>query len=382
MIKYKRHFHTPKGSFFLFGPRGTGKTTLIHDLKLAKTEITLLDEGKYQGLLANPHLFYEELSTLSPNSWVFIDEIQRLPNLLNEVHRLMESKHLKFAMTGSSARKLRRTGVNLLAGRAVNRYLYPLTPMEMGNDFDLDSALRQGTIPLVVNSEDPEDTLKSYVQNYLKEEIQAEALVRNLAGFSRFLPIAALFHGQTLNLSNIARDSEVQRPTVQGFFEVLEDTLLVKRLEAFEPKLRVRERKKSKFYFIDSGIVRTLKKNRGPVAIEEKGSLLEGLIFMLLSFQKDSFNEIDDIFYWSPAEAKLTEVDFLLKKGQELFAVEVKVTEKIRPDDLKGLKAIKELPRVKRRILVCGTKTARQTEDGIEIISFQNFFKLLKTREL
>ena len=221
-------FYNAQIQFFLLGPRGVGKTTLIRSLKLASHEISLLDETRYQHYLARPGSFYEQLYVLKKGSWVFVDEIQRLPNLLNEIHRLIEDKKLHFILTGSSARKLRKAGVNLLAGRAVYRYLYPLTPMEMGKSFSLELALETGTIPLIWNAEDKRDTLKSYVQVYLKEEIQAEAIVRNLSGFARFLPVAALFHGQTINLSNIARDCEVARPTVSGFFQILEDTFAFK----------------------------------------------------------------------------------------------------------------------------------------------------------
>jgi predicted AAA+ superfamily ATPase len=380
--KYPRIFSFPKSSFFLFGPRGTGKTTLIEDRLRAQLEISLLDEERYQTYLAQPGLFYEEISRLKAGDWVFIDEIQRLPGLLNEVHRLIEKKKIKFAMTGSSARKLKRVGVNLLAGRAVSRKLFPLTPMEMGADFDLNQVLAIGSLPLVIQAEDPEETLKFYVQNYLKEEIQAEAIVRNLAGFSRFLPIAALFHGQTINLANIGRDAGVQRPTVQGFFEVLEDTLLVRKLEAFTSHLRVREKKRPKFYFIDPGIVRAIKKERGTVSTEEQGALFEGLIFTLLEFQKEAYGDIDDIHYWSPAEAKITEVDFLVRRGKKLIAIEVKSGERIRPEDLKGLKAIGELKGIERRILVYRGKLDRTTEEGIEILSFQSFVKLLSKREI
>ncbi len=380
--KYRRLFVQPKSSFFLFGPRGTGKTTLMEDLGLAQHEVSLLDEERYQRYLAHPGLFYEELVRLDPGSWVFVDEIQRLPGLLNEVHRLIEKKKLKFALSGSSARKLKRAGVNLLAGRAVSRSLYPLTPMEMGDDFQLNQSLAVGSLPLIIQSEDPEDTLKAYVQTYLKEEIQAEAIVRNLSGFSRFLPIAALFHGQILNLANIARDAGVQRPTAQGFFEILEDTLLAQKLEPFSARLRVREKKRPKFYFIDAGIVRALKKARGDVSQEELGALFEGLIYMLLRFQKDTYGDIDEIRYWSPAEAQLTEVDFLVTIGNEHVAIEVKSGDSVRPDDLKGLRAIADLKGVKRRILVHRGKSDRMTDDGIEILTFQSFVRLLEKREI
>ena len=382
MQLYARLFECPKSSFFLLGPRGTGKTTLVRSLRLASHEVSLLDEEKFQQYLARPGTFYEELYSLKPGAWAFIDEIQRLPNLLNEIHRLIEDKKLRFILTGSSARKLRRAGVNLLAGRASTRYLYPLTPMEMGEDFCLETALETGTIPLVHNAEDRRETLKSYVQTYLKEEIQAEAIVRNLAGFSRFLPVAALLHGQTINLSNIARDCEVGRPTVSGFFQILQDTLLLKTLSAYDAKLRVRERKRAKCYFIDPGLVRAIKHHYGPLTGEEKGPLFEGLIFTLLRFQQDTFGDIEELCYWSPAESKHVEVDFLLTQGKDRIAIEAKSTSHLRPEHLKGLQAISELKGIRRRMLVYGGSSRRTTQDGIDIFPFPDFVELLRTRTL
>ena len=379
---YPRLFQCPKSSFFLLGPRGTGKTTLIRHLNLARQEISLLDEERYQQYLAKPGLFYQQLRAHPPGEWIFVDEIQRLPNLLNEVHRLIEDNKLHFVLTGSSARKLRRSGVNLLAGRAVSRTLYPLTPMEMGQDFSLPRALETGTIPLICHAQDKREALKSYVHHYLKEEIQAEAIVRNLGGFSRFLPISALLHGQTINLSNVARDCGVARPTVVGFFQILQDTLLLKTLSAYDAKLRVRERKRSKCYFIDPGLVRAIKGQYGPLGAEEKGPLFEGLIFTLLMFQKDTYGDIDDICYWAPAQARKTEVDFLLIRGREKIAIEVKATESIHSEHLKGLGAIAALKGIKRRILVYWGNDNLTTDEGIEIHSFASFVGLLQNREL
>ncbi len=208
---------------------------------------------------------------------------------------------------------------------------------------------------------------------YLREEIQAEALVRNLPGFSRFLPVSALFHGQEINTASLARDAGVARTTVGGYLEILEDTHLAARLPAYEGRLRVREKKHAKLYWVDPGLVRTLKKQRGPVAAEEKGPLLEGFVFMLLRAHGAAKRAWDGIHYWSPAEAKLTEVDFLLTQGKEKKAVEVKAAPRLREDHLRGLRAIDGLAGLKRRVLVYLGNSVLKTEDGIEVWPFETF---------
>ena len=200
---YSRLTRLPRQSFFLLGVRGVGKSTWVRRQLPDALRIDLLDEARYHDYLADPSLFAAELASSPPGSRVVVDEIQRLPSLLNEVHRFIEERRLKFALLGSSARKLKAAGVNLLAGRALHRTMHPLTPAELGGDFDLDSALEWGTIPLVWVSDERREVLESYVQLYLREEIRAEALVRNLPGFARFLPIAALCHGQVVNISGL-----------------------------------------------------------------------------------------------------------------------------------------------------------------------------------
>ena len=251
----KRILNPPSQSFFLLGPRGTGKSTWLRALFPDAHLIDLLSEATYQGLLANPASLANQLRAVHPGKWVIIDEVQRLPALLNEVHRFIEQKRLKFVLCGSSARKLKRSGVNLLAGRALNRSMHPFVPEELGESFDVDNALQFGLLPIVWDSVEKSETLTAYAQLYLKEEIQAEALVRNLSGFARFLPIAALYQGQTLNVSNIAREAGIARTTVVGYLEILEETLLCFRLPAFEAKMRVRERKLFKWYWCDPGLV-------------------------------------------------------------------------------------------------------------------------------
>ena len=370
---YTRSLKPKKHSFFLLGPRGTGKSTWINIHYKGAKVINLLDEELYQNYLADISLFYHSVKTLKPHSWVVVDEIQRLPQLLNEVHRLMEEQKLKFVLTGSSARKLRRKGVNLLGGRAYRHFMYPFTPKELGKDFTLNSILQYGSIPLVQMQKDKKNALISYVQMYLKEEIREEALVRNLSGFVRCLPVLALYHGQVINISSTARDAGVTRSTIKGFIEILEDTLLLNVLPAFEAKLRVRERKHPKIYWVDPGLVRACKKQLGPLSIEEKGSLFEGFVYMCLKVKMEYENFCDEIYYWSSARGTTNcEVDFLLKRGKEFTAIEVKTTKKVRSEDLKGLKAIAELKGVKQRLLVY-LGHIRLKKEGVEIVPFSVF---------
>jgi predicted AAA+ superfamily ATPase len=368
-----RRLSLPKGSFFLLGPRGTGKSTWVRQAVPGASRIDLLDEARYQTYLADPGQFAAELRATRSGSWVIVDEIQRLPGLLNEIHRSIEEQRLKFALTGSSARKLRRAGTNLLGGRARQLTMFPFVPEELGHHFRLERALQQGTLPLVWDADEPEETLRAYVQTYLKEEIQAEAALRNLPGFARFLPVAALMHAQTFNASAIARDAGVTRPTVQSYLQILEDTLLATTLHAFESRLRVRERRTPKLYLFDPGVIRALKKARGPLIAEERGALFEGFIFTLLRFYAERAALYDDVSYWSPAEARTTEVDFLLSRGKKRLAIEVKTARTLRPADLRGLRAIADLPGLTRRILVFLGPTRLTSSDGVEALPFADF---------
>ena len=366
-----------KDNIFFFGVRGSGKTKLLKRLFPSALYIDLLDEPLYQDYLLNVGKFYETVSVFRNDGLVIVDEIQKMPNLLNEVHRLIESSDRHFILTGSSARKLKAKGVNLLGGRAGIRYLHPFTPEELGEDFNLDQALRYGLIPIVWSSHNKDERLKDYAETYLKEEIKAEALVRHLPSFTRFLQVAGLFHGQVVNMSAVARESQISRDVVRDFFSILEDTMLGFFLPAYYPKLRLREQKSSKFYLIDPGLARALKKNFGPVSVEEKGFLFEGLVAQLLRAYKDYRNLYEDIYYWSSLESK-TEVDFLLKRGEELIAIEVKAKHDVFSQDYRGLRAIGGLTSVKRRIVVYLGKTIRKTEEGIEIWPFDFFCKNLK----
>ena len=373
----KRILNPPSQSFFLLGPRGTGKSTWLRALFPDAHLIDLLSEATYQGLLANPASLANQLRAVHPGKWVIIDEVQRLPALLNEVHRFIEQKRLKFVLCGSSARKLKRSGVNLLAGRALNRSMHPFVPEELGEPFDVDNALQFGLLPIVWDSVEKSETLTAYAQLYLKEEIQAEALVRNLSGFARFLPIAALYQGQALNVSNIAREAGIARTTVVGYLEILEETLLCFRLPAFEAKMRVRERKLPKWYWCDPGLVRAIKRSSGVLIPEETGALFEGLVAQLLRAYIDYRRIFDVMYYWAPAGSVKTEVDFILLRNREFVAVEVKSGRVFSKRWCRGLRAIADLKGLQRRVIVYPHGPLLRTEDGIDVMSFDYFAGLL-----
>jgi predicted AAA+ superfamily ATPase len=379
---YKRIYKPADQSCFIFGPRGVGKSTWARALFQHAHWIDLLDEALYLSYLADPELFASELRTLSPGSWVIVDEIQRIPALLNQVHRFIEERGLRFMLLGSSARKLKTAGTNLLAGRALMSRMYPLIPEELGSDFCIEDVLASGSIALIHQATNRKEALRAYVELYLREEIRAEALVRNLSGFTRFLPIAALFHGQVINTAGIARDAGVARTTVAGYVDILEDTLLAFRLPAFEARLRVRERQHPKLYWIDPGLVRAIKKQFGPVAVEETGALLEGWVATLLRVYGETREILDEWFYWAPAESRQTEVDFVLKRGNEFLAIEVKSAPRISHQHLRGLMAIGDLEGIVRRVAVYMGKRELKTEHGIEIWPLEKFLDCLARNRL
>ncbi len=379
---FQRMVQLPRASFFLLGVRGVGKSTWANAALPAAHRIDLLEERRHHDYLSDPGLFAAELAALKPGSWVIVDEVQRLPSLLNEVHRFIESRRLKFALLGSSARKLRAAGTNLLAGRAQRKLMFPLTVAEMGADFDTAKTLRHGSVPLILAAEDRDAALEAYVQLYLREEIRAEALVRNLPGFVRFLPIAALFHGQAISVAGIARDAGVARMTVDGYLEILEDTLLVYRLPGYEAKLRVRERKHPKLYWTDPGLVRAVKRQLGPLTEEETGPLFEGLVLHLLRAHAEEQKLYAELTYWAPAQAMRTEVDFLLRREREFLAIEVKASRRFDTSMISGLRAIAELPGMVRRILVYDGDRVLRVDENIEVWPIRRFSEALALGKL
>ena len=326
MAMYTRHLAVPARSFFLFGPRGTGKTTWLRQVLPKALWFDLLRTQTFLDLTQRPDAFRQQVEAMRRGSWVVVDEVQRLPGLLHEVHALI-SEHgrgYRFALSGSSARKLKRLDVDLLAGRVINRQFFPLTAAEVGYDVEIDRVLRFGMLPQV--RADPKyatDTLDAYVSNYLREEIQQEALVRRLDSFARFLQVAAMMNGQIANVSGIARDAAVARLTVQGYFEVLIDTLIGFWLPAWRPRAKVKEVQSPKFYLFDPGVVRALAgRLREPLDGLERGFLLETWVLHELRAAVALQNLGGELRYWRTPSG--SEVDFVWTRGGRAVGIEVK----------------------------------------------------------
>ena len=326
----------PSRSFLLLGPRGTGKTTWLRAVLPDAHWYNLLLDRELLRLMREPGLFRREIDALPSRSWVVVDEVQKLPSLLNEVHDALASapRRWRFALTGSSARKLRRGEANLLAGRVVGRRLYPLTFAELRSAPSIDDLLRFGALPLVRTERTVAgriDLLEAYVETYLTQEIRAEALVRNLDSFTRLLEVAALANGQVTNVASLARDAAIARPTVQGYFDVLEDTLIGAWLPAWRPRAKVKEVSRPKFYLFDCGVVRALSRRlREPLEGAERGVLLETLIFHELRAQIAYSNCGGSLaYYGTPSRS---EVDFVWSRGRRNVGIEVKASERWRPE--------------------------------------------------
>lgn len=344
MSEYKRLLQLPtqgKHSVFLFGPRGTGKTSWIKQHLPAILYIDLLETNNYQTFLANPAQLQARIPSDFTN-WVVIDEIQKIPELLNEVHRLIEKHQYRFLLTGSSARTLRRKGVNLLAGRAFEYRMHPLTCDEMGKDFSLQTALTFGLLPFVYSEgDDPQHYLDSYITTYLREEVQQEALVRNIGEFSRFLQVASFSQGQPINYSEIARESSIERRVVSHYFELSHDLLLSRTLPVFTKKAKRRLTAQPKFYFFDVGVYRAIRP-RGPLDMLEEidGAALETLFLQHLIAFNDYGRLGYEFYYWRTSNQ--VEVDFVAYGERGLFAFEIKRKRTISSRDLAGLKVFGE----------------------------------------
>ena len=339
---FTRLFHLPNHSFFLFGPRGTGKTTWLRHVLPDALWFDLLRTQTFLSLTRQPESFRQQVEARPKGSWVVVDEVQRLPSLLNEVHALIaERGHAhRFALSGSSARKLKRMDVDLLAGRAINRQFFPLTAAELNYDFDLDRVLRFGLLPQIHAEPDfALDVLEAYVANYIREEIQQEAIIRNLDSFSRFLEVAALMNGQIANVSGLARDAAVARPTVQGYFATLVDTLIGIWLPAWRTRVKVKEVASPKFYLFDPGVVRALAgRLREPLDGAERGFLLETWILHELRAAMATQDTGGQLHYWRTPSG--SEVDFVWTRGPHAVGLEVKAATTWRHEYGASLKAL------------------------------------------
>lgn len=340
-------------SIFLFGPRGTGKTSWLKAHIPNALYLDLLDFSLYSQLQANP----SRLEGLIPpgfKEWVIIDEVQRIPELLNEVHRLIESKKLRFVLTGSSARSLRKKGTNLLAGRALTYNMHPLVIQEMGADFNLAHALKFGLLPVAATHADPKKYLESYVQTYVKEEVLQEGLTRNIGAFTRFLEAASFSQGQVLNVSEVARELGINRQMVATYFEILEDLLLGVRISAFSQRAKRKVIAHQKFYFFDTGVYKNLRP-MGPLDTQEEfeGSALETLFFQSLLAINDYYALGYKIFFWRTVEGQ--EVDFVIYGPKGLHAFEIKRSANLTPKAFAGLKYFgQDYPEAKLSLLFLG----------------------------
>ncbi len=375
-----RFFQVPDGHFFLLGPRGTGKTSWTLQQFPGALRVDLLDPATLRELAARPERLREQIAAALQTETVVIDEVQKLPELLEVVHGLIEEKRkLRFVLTGSSARKLRRGGVNLLGGRATSRTMHPFLAAELGKHFDLSTALRVGMLPVLRGARDPAEMLRGYNGLYLREEVQAEGLVRNIGAFSRFLEGISFSHASVLNLANVARECQVNRKTVEGFLEILEDLLLAFRLPVFTRRAKRALAAHPKFFFFDAGVFRA---NRpvGPLdsTVEIEGAALEGLVAQHLRAWCDTSQGDHQLSYWQTRTGN--EVDFVVYGASGLYAVEVKHTDRVRPEDLRGLKAFAEDYPESQRVLVYRGRD-RLLRDGILILPAAEFLLALRPNQ-
>ncbi len=361
-------------TLFLFGPRQTGKTSIINKQLGNFRVYDMLDSDVYLTLSREPKRLEQDLQP--KDKIIIIDEIQKLPFLLDEVHRIIEKYKIHFLLTGSSARKLRRGGVNLLGGRARSKYLHPLTFAELESHFNLHKALDRGLIPSIYFSDSPEEDLKAYANTYLKEEIAAEGLTRNIPAFSRFLQVAALCNGMMINYTNISNDAQVPSSTVQEYFHILRDTLIGFDVPAWKKTLKRKPISTSKFYFFDVGVVRYLQNRSGlKKGSPEFGDAFETYMAHELRSYLD-YKGVGELCYWRSKSGY--EVDFVLN---DEIAIEVKSKRNISSRDMKGLIALKEEKKLSKYTLVCMEERPRIV-NGVHILPWEDFLNKLWNKDL
>ena len=377
---YARLLPTPPGSAFLFGARGTGKSTWLRERFPHAAAYDLLDTGEALRLAKEPGTLYRELSALPAGAWAAIDEVQKVPALLDEVHRLIETRRLRFVLSGSSARKLRRGGVNLLAGRAVTMAMKPLVSAELGFEADPFRLLCYGSLPMAVAEEDPRPYLRSYAETYLVQEVRAEALTRDVGAFARFLEVAARQNAQTTNASGIAKAVGIGRETVRSHFEILVDTLLGYRLPAWKLKAAHKQVAHSKFYFFDAGVVRALNGRLPyPPTREETGPLAETFVLNELRAYL-AYSALDyQLHFWRTHDG--AEVDVLCEAANGFVAIEIKSATRWEKRFNRGLRRLREhMPTTACYGVYFGERAALW--DDVRVLPVLDFLKRLWAGEI
>lgn len=372
MEKVTRFFNPVGQSFFLLGPRGTGKSTMIKELFPDALYLDLLLPDVFRAYLARPERFRELVYGNKDKKVFVLDEIQKVPELLEVVHSLLEEKKgRQFVMTGSSARKLRKAGTDLLAGRSIMKRMHPFIAAELKGRFSLDAACKYGMLPVVLDSADPVASLHAYLDLYVREEVQAEGLTRSIGNFTRFLEAASFSHGSILNISNIARECGVERKVVEGYVRILEDILIAYRVPVFTRRAKRATVQHPKFYFFDAGLYSILRPS-GPLDQPEQkaGIALEGLVAQHLFAWLDLRHPERKLYFWRTSAG--SEVDFVIY-GNGLFqAIEVKNASVLHPRDLKSLKSFGEdYPEAEKILLYRGKE--RLDREGITIVPCEEF---------
>ncbi|MEZ6037644.1 MAG: DUF4143 domain-containing protein [Planctomycetota bacterium] len=375
---YRRQLELPPASFFLFGPRATGKTTWLRQVLPDAHWLDLLPSETCIRYLREPSLFRREVEALAEGGWVVVDEVQRVPALLDEVQALIgdHGKRFRFALSGSSARKLKRLDANLLAGRVINRGFFPLTLAEARFEVPIDEVLRIGLLPGVCSDRDvAEDMLEAYAANYVHQEVQQEALTKDLAGFARFLRVAAILNGQSVSANNVANEAGVARTTVQRYFQILVDTLIGVMVPAWQPRLKVREVAHPRFYFFDPGVARAVAgRMRAAVQDAERGPLLETWVLHELRACMQ-FAKLGGEITWYRTGAG-AEVDFVWMGPHHAVGIEVKASSRWRPEGAAALRELLAKKAIRRAVVVYLGERAL-VDDGIHVLPAQAFAEQL-----
>jgi predicted AAA+ superfamily ATPase len=368
---------TGRDNFFLLGPRGTGKTSWCAQQYPDALRIDLLNPAVLRRYSIEPEYLINIVEANTKARHIVIDEIQKLPTLLEVVHLLIERKAVQqFILTGSSARKLRRQGVNLLGGRASQKLMYPYMAAELGKRFKLDTALQQGMLPVVWGGDNPTAVLDAYNALYLHEEVQAEGLVRNIGAFARFLQAMSFSHATVLNLANVSREAQVSRKTVEGYLEILEDLLLGFRIDVFTRRAKRELAAHPKFYFFDTGVFRA-NRPAGPLdaTTELDGAAIEGLVAQHLHAWRSYSKGKHSLHYWQTRSR--TEVDFVIYGESGIYAIEVKNSRRVDSSDLTALKHFAEdYPQSRRYLLYRGEDRIKR--DGVLCMPCEEFLLALK----